>query len=457
MKEPPQAATLLARLCREHGAPAAAAWWRHDGFEQSLACGTEDLERTRPATTATRYFLGSLSKLVTAIGILQLLDEDRLAIEDPVVRHLPADEARAPVLAGVSIGQLLDHTSGMHGDRLWSPSQGDDALRAYVLALDDAPRLHAPGACHSYCNAGYSVLGRVIEHHRGMPWDRHACDVLFPQLGMHGAGALHCGTDWARHAAPLRIGPPGSRVRAARFSTETRALGPFGATLYGTLPDVVRLARLLLGRGCLGGERILSEAAFAAMAARRVEGPCHSFADAWGLGLMHFRTVGGAPMVGHDGALGSFESFVRVLPAHDAALVMQVNGRDCRAVQRRFFDDVLGQPLGIGLPQPQPVPGCVALAPYGGEFAQPGYRLSSTPRAGELELTLHPTLFARDVRSPETSVLEPCDRELFVARRAGIADPVLERFLDFDADGVPQALNFRGRLFRRVPAELTTG
>ncbi len=79
---------------------------------------------------------------------------------------------------------LLTHTSGIDGDLFTDTGRGDDALEKYVGLLADSAQNHPIGATWSYCNAGYSVLGRIIEVVTGTTWDQAMKDKLFTPLGL---------------------------------------------------------------------------------------------------------------------------------------------------------------------------------------------------------------------------------------------------------------------------------
>ena len=106
----------------------------------------------------------------------------------------------------VTVRHLLTHTSGIDGDVFTDTGRGDDCLERYVALLADVAQNHPLGATWSYCNSGYSLLGRIIEKVTGGTWDAALRERLFTPLGL----AAH------RHAARGGPAPRGGRRATSR-------------------------------------------------------------------------------------------------------------------------------------------------------------------------------------------------------------------------------------------------
>src|SRR5439155_26871412 len=144
-----------------------------------------------PATRDELFQIGSVSKVWTATIVMQLVDEGKLDLDEPVVTYLPEFKvADADVTARVTTRHLLAHTSGIDGDLFLDTGRGDDCLEKYVAAMADLKQNHPLGATMSYCNSGYTILGRLIEVLRGQPWDAVLKEKLFAPLGLTSAGTL---------------------------------------------------------------------------------------------------------------------------------------------------------------------------------------------------------------------------------------------------------------------------
>ncbi|MER5850725.1 serine hydrolase domain-containing protein [Streptomyces sp. NPDC002012] len=122
------------------------------------------------ATVDSLFQIGSITKVMTATLVMQLADEGRLDLDAPVRAVLPefriADEEAA---RGITTRHLLSHVAGFEGDIFTDTGKGDDCLEKYLGVLRDVPQLFEPGAMFSYNNAGYCVLGRIVEVLREEP------------------------------------------------------------------------------------------------------------------------------------------------------------------------------------------------------------------------------------------------------------------------------------------------
>ena len=124
---------------------------------------------------------------MTALLVLQHVQQRQIHLDDPITNHLPDFRiAVAGATERVTIRHLLTHTSGLDcGDEFTDTGDGDDCLERYVgEVLPDVGLLHQPGARWSYCNGGYSVLGRLVEVLDGRPFDDALLGRVFRPLGL---------------------------------------------------------------------------------------------------------------------------------------------------------------------------------------------------------------------------------------------------------------------------------
>ena len=132
--------------------------------------------------TDSVFQIGSITKVWTATVVMQLVDEGLLDLDAPVVEVLPELRLADPdVTKQVTMRHLLTHTSGIDGDVFTDTGRGDDCLEKYVGLLGEAAQNHPLGATWSYCNSGFSLLGRVIEKLTGQTWDEALRDRLSPR------------------------------------------------------------------------------------------------------------------------------------------------------------------------------------------------------------------------------------------------------------------------------------
>ncbi len=189
-----------------------------------------------PVTAGTRYRIGSITKPVVAIAVLQLVSEGRVGLETPISAVLP--DAPSPE---ASVAQYLSHTSGLAAEPVgpwWERSPGP----TWTELLAGAPAvLTAPGRLHHYSNTGFAVLGHLLEVLEDEPWDAVVGRRVLAPLAMASTGRLandESATGVAVH--------PHADAWYPEPLHDYRAMGPAGE-LWSTPSDLVRLGSWTLG------------------------------------------------------------------------------------------------------------------------------------------------------------------------------------------------------------------
>ena len=183
---------------------------RHGRIRYERTFGRMDVARGTPMRRDAIFRIYSMTKPVVAVGILRLVDQGRVGLDDPVSKYIPSfadvkvfagGTADAPILRApdspITIRQLLNHTSGLaYGltpgpvDTLFSRAKLYDAERTreeFPDSLARIPLLFSPGTQWSY-GSGLDVAGRVIEVASGQTLDRFLDEQLFRPLGMRDTG-----------------------------------------------------------------------------------------------------------------------------------------------------------------------------------------------------------------------------------------------------------------------------
>jgi D-alanyl-D-alanine carboxypeptidase len=207
--------------------------------------GLANIERSVPATKDTVYLTASLTKTFTATGIMLLMEEGKLALDDPISRYLPETP---PEWQAIRIRHLLTHTSG---------------ISHFVHEVTAVPLEFPPGEQYSYSDGGYDMLGAIIERVSGKPLEVFLHERLWRPLGMNGTAASfddldNLATGYIREGSALRKVNPGDRWGPGiyerfnrgnghgNFVTTVIDLAKFDAALYsGKLlkPSTVELMR----------------------------------------------------------------------------------------------------------------------------------------------------------------------------------------------------------------------
>lgn len=253
------------------------------GIVHYEAVGAQDLEAKRPMAKDSLFRIASMTKPITAIGIMILVDEGQLAVDDPVEKHLPEFRGQWLVASRtpeeltlkkpprpITIRDLLTHTSGLPG---YPPGLADlyqtrqRTLAEGVLAISQQPLQFEPGSRWAYCNSGIDTLGRVIEVVSGQPYEAFLKARVFTPLGM---------VDTTFYPAPAqlpRVAVTYGRKDGQLVAAGTGIIGPTSDArfpipaggLYSTGSDLARLYQMMLGRDTRDGVRVLTETSTATM------------------------------------------------------------------------------------------------------------------------------------------------------------------------------------------------
>lgn len=244
-------------------------------LELSDWCGVSSAQERLPMRGDAIFWIGSMTKPVTSVLAMQLVQEGWLRLDDPVAAYLPqmvglrlADGSvpRTPP----SLRDLLRHTAGFtYGGFGASPvHQGYENAGAYDFGQSNAemadrlaclPLLHEPGTTFEY-GMSTDVLGRVLEVCCGEPLDELMAGRIFRPLGMHDTGFAVAPAELHRVARPFGHEPFGMAPPAtgARWHSG-------GGGLWSTAADYARFANMLLNFGTLDGVRILARDSAEAM------------------------------------------------------------------------------------------------------------------------------------------------------------------------------------------------
>ncbi len=149
--------------------------------------GRTDLENNVPATAQSVYEIGSLTKQFTAAAVMQLVEQQKVRLDDSIGLYLPTLPAAWRV---VTVRELLNHTSGIPsytdiGQR-WIRRWGEEMSPDTLVALTASDSLSfKPGTSWRYDNSGYVVLGMLIEKLTGKPWAANITDRFSKPLGLN--------------------------------------------------------------------------------------------------------------------------------------------------------------------------------------------------------------------------------------------------------------------------------
>lgn len=387
----PRIRARVTELLAEYGIPSAAIGVLHKGQLVEFAVGVKNVETREPATTDTVYQCGSMTKTWTALAFMQLVDEGKVDLDEPVRTYLPDFTAADPeVSAKVTPRHLLFHTNGIE-EAYGDPGEDGDVYERMVENIADAPQVFPLGHTHGYSAAlGYAVLARILEVHDGKPWDDVMRDRLFDPMGLTSTNSWHEQVDETLAATGHLIRSLDEGPIVTPVDYLPRAFGP-GGNITSTTRDVLAMAHILLNEGMApNGKRIISAESIREMTRSRVPVPDpYMFGPEWALGLIvcdwHGETV-----YATDGSTIGQNARLRLLPNSNTAITMLTNGGPRESLYRKVFNEILTN-LGTvtipDLPAPDPTLN-LDLSSYVGVYERPGARYEVSAEDGKLYLTL---------------------------------------------------------------------
>lgn len=372
----------LEELAAELGVPGAVVGVLADDEITVCATGVTKLGPDgAPVTADTLFLIGSIAKVWTATLVMQLVDEGRLELDEPVNRYLtpPLRLADQAVADTVTVRQLLTHTGGFYGDADEPPDRGEDAVERTVAGYAELPQLHRIGTLFSYSNAGFNILGRLVECLTEKTWDDALRDRLLTPLELHRTASL------PERAMVHRVAIGHERLAGDTDLTPVeewgaaRGSGPCGGTLATTAGELLAFARMHLRDG-LGpaGPPVLGADAARLMREPRVRMIDPTFGDAWGLGWEVPR-VDDPAVIGHGGNVSGQESQLYLVPGHGLAICVLTNGDVTGRIREKLCDELLEHHVGVTVssnPQPAPAGTTVEVGGYLGTFGRTDIRFT---------------------------------------------------------------------------------
>jgi CubicO group peptidase (beta-lactamase class C family) len=262
-----------------------------------------------PNRLGTRFNLASVGKTLTAVAVARLVDQGKLAFDDPIGRYLP--ELPSPMRA-LTVAQLLDHTSGL-GDFFENPSYERTrptltSLARYLPLIVGSPPDAQPGAFH-YSNSGYILLGLIVERVSGSDYYAFLRRQVFASAGM-----THTACLWRRHLGR------GTAIGYSRLGSNTSELPPRGSSAggcYSTVGDLLAFANALVAH------RLLSPGVTETITSPHV-GDGRGGAYGYGFGI-RFGRPGDPPTIWHNGGAPGVGAELDVNPGLGYTVVVLSN------------------------------------------------------------------------------------------------------------------------------------
>ncbi|MEY2473799.1 MAG: hypothetical protein QOK28_3128 [Actinomycetota bacterium] len=407
-------------------------------------------------TPDTLFQIGSITKVWTATVVMMLVDEGVVDLDEPVVTYLPELKlADADVTKAVTLRDLLSHRSGIGGDHFVDTGRGDDCLEKFVETLGDIGQEHDLGATFSYCNTGYSVVGRVIEKVTGKVYDQVLRERLFGPLGLTHTNTLPEEALLFTTAVGHMKLPGNDEEQPTPVWLLPRSSGPAGV-INARAADLLAFAKFHLDDGkASDGTQLLSVASVKQMLQPQIEVPDkYTLGDRWGLGWILF-DWDGHPAYGHDGTTFGQRTYMRIVPEAKLAVCLFTNGGE----QHKAFDtlcrEVVQEIAGVEKPRTPGLPDAppeLDLSHYAGAFGRLNLEMALDVDGGSLVGTIKSSSAIKEVIPNDDEdtklVAKPVDKSLFLAWMDEAPDPIPFVFFDFEGD-TPTRVHFGARAMTR--------
>ena len=325
------------------------------GREQRFVAttGLTSLETRVPVDRDTVFQIGSVTKLFTAVMIMQLRDEGKLTLDTPVAELIEGFTLASDHAGHVTVRHLLTHTSGIDGDLFTDTGRGDDCVAQYVATLSEAQSLFAPGTGWSYCNSGFVLLGRIIELADNQTWDASVQERVAEPLGL--ARTVTLPEDVLRfRAAYGHLRPADAPAwTAAPAAMLPRSVGPAGL-ITSSVDDLLSFAGAVLRGGTApNGSALLRPDTLAEMTDKHweLDPAARRMAPEWGLGWSrdHWQ---GQQVWWHGGRTSGHNTWFQVLPDAGVAFVVFTNGGTAGSAAYEVYSAFAAQFADVDAPRP---------------------------------------------------------------------------------------------------------
>ncbi|WP_243367555.1 serine hydrolase domain-containing protein [Fundidesulfovibrio soli] len=349
------------------------------------AFGLADEARGVPATLDTIFRVGSISKAVSSVHVMQLAESGLVDIDADIKTYVPEFSIRSRFGPDTLITprMLMSHHSGLPTDvvaGMWSDHP--QSLAAYIPTLAQESMAAPPGKLWRYSNVGFSLLGRMVEKVQAQSFDQSVRWSLLEPLGMTSSS----------YVMTPELAPRYSQGYSGGKETPRPALRDLPAgSLYSTATDMAAFIQAMLA----GGGDVLSHRYFRQMVTPQFPGLPLDFEFQMGLGFMlsGLNLSDGSRLIWHAGTALPFQAFMAMEPNRKLGVVVLANSQEAA----HFISDMALKALELAVasrpgPAARPVPGSRVfrpeafrpekltpeeLATYAGDYAGEGGLLST--------------------------------------------------------------------------------
>jgi CubicO group peptidase (beta-lactamase class C family) len=333
-----------------------------DGVVGVDTAGFADVASGKPMPVDAMMWIASMTKPVTAVGLMMLVDEGKLSVDDPVAKYVPEfADVKTPSgkSANLTIRHLMTHTSGLREPPV-EVSKKATKLADLIPSIVAQPTLFEPGSKWSYCQSGINTGGRIIEVVSGQSYPDFLQQRIFSPLGMADTTFYPMAEQLPRIAKTYKLdkgelseAPLGFLNGKSPSDTDRYPLANGG--LFSTAGDYAKFLRMVLNKGTVDGKTYLSPKAVEQMTTIQSGDVVTGFTpgNGWGIGWCVVKEPQGVTAslspgsCGHGGAYGT-QAWID--PTKNLIYVLMIQrsnvGNSDGSELRKVFHDTVVTALG---------------------------------------------------------------------------------------------------------------
>lgn len=316
----------------------------HHGDRDEIAVtGCANINTGYPIVEDSLFLIGSISKIYTATLVMRLCEQGVLDLDTPVAKWIPDlrlshDKAREEI----TLSHLLSHTAGFEGDRFTDYGRGEDALKRAVAEYHSLTQWYAPGNFYAYSNAGFYLVGLVIQQATGKSFEDVLTEELITPLALEHTEIIP--ERGLNH--PFAVGHKVDRREGVSINPGNavpRHINAAGGVMS-SIGDLFRFAKMHLNDGELDGTRIISAESAQRMRAPLIE--ADTFYRSYGIGWSIYERPE-YTSIGHGGAWGGHRANLLIIPEKDFILAGLTNSNFGSTAEGHVEEWALRRYLGI--------------------------------------------------------------------------------------------------------------
>lgn len=301
--------------------------------------GFSEIASSTKATPQSLFRIASMSKSVTAMGILALRKEGKLKLDDPAFLYIPELKSMPTLTRDappITIRHLLTHMAGFPEDNPWGDRQLDTKDEELIALISKGISFsNVPGVTYEYSNLGFAMLGKIISNVSGKPYQQYINEVIFKPLGMKN-------TIWEYSEAPEHLLAHGYRYEDNVWKEEALEHdGTYGAMggLITSIDDFSKYVAFHLSAWPPSSDAETGPVLRADVREMQMPwnfsslnasykypgGRACAMVSAYGYGLRWSRDCEGRTGIGHTGGLPGFGSQWQILPEYGIGIIAHAN------------------------------------------------------------------------------------------------------------------------------------